>query len=57
MQSGKCKSKAKVKVPRLFRLRPDLDKTLRVHSGRTGINQTRLVEMALGEYFAVKKAA
>ena len=47
--------KALNKVPQVFRLRVDLVKRLKSLSARTNINKTRLVELALSEYFAVNR--
>jgi Ribbon-helix-helix domain len=43
------------KVHRNFKICPKLDKTLRQLSLKTNINQTRIVELALANYFAVKR--
>ena len=43
------------KIPQVFRLRRDLVEMLSKHSAVTNINKTRLVELALAEYFAVKR--
>lgn len=43
------------KIPQIFRLRRDLVAMLSKHSAVTNINKTRLVELALAEYFAVKR--
>lgn len=40
------------KVPRIFRLTPDIDAELRRRSESTGIPQTRMVEDALRFHFA-----
>jgi Ribbon-helix-helix domain len=46
--------KRKLKIPRYFKLNHNLDVLLRRHSKKTSINQTRIVEIALEKFFAVK---
>jgi len=48
--------KREYKIPRSLRLPAKLDWILRRESEKTNINQTRIVEIALSQYFAVKNA-
>ena len=48
-------TKAPNKVPQVFRLKAELVKLLKAQSTKTNINKTRLVELAIAEYFAVKR--
>ena len=43
------------KIPHVFRLRPDLAEKLIKESVKTNINKTRIVELALGQFFAIKR--
>ena len=49
------KRKRKKKVPRLFKLRYDLDCMLRRYSKRSNLNQTKIIELSLDSFFAVKR--
>jgi len=48
--------KREFKIPRNLRLPAKLDRLLRRESKKTSINQTRIVEIALSQYFAVKRS-
>lgn len=43
------------KVHRNFKMKADIEKKLRKESKKTGASQTWILELALAEYFAVKR--
>lgn len=45
------------KVMQVFRIRPDLVVKLSKESSKTNVNKTRIVEMALAEWFKIKRPA
>ena len=47
--------KLRNKVHRNFKFSEQLDRKLRVFSKKSNITQTRLVELALQQFFAVKR--
>lgn len=49
------KRAAKLKVHRNFKLEPSLNEKLKRESTKTARTETRIVELALAEYFAVKR--
>lgn len=63
MYSVRCKvrsmkaSKSKPnKVMQVFRLHPELVAKLGKESSKTNVNKTRIIELALAEWFKVKRA-
>jgi len=49
------KRKLQNKQPQVFRLRPDLIAALSKHSAKSNISKTRIVEIALNQWLAVKR--
>ena len=47
--------KDKPRVHRNFKLPQKLDAAIRKHANKTSLTQTRIVEMALTQFFAVKR--
>ena len=48
-------TKSKNKIPKLFKLTPAMVKLIAKAADKTSRTQTKIVELALAEYFAVKR--